>query len=72
MLYNLQFTQVFKEKNNLLRTFSQLLSVEANATKRGMTLKPRITSHCVYRYQLVCNTKIALLSQLYRTLTVCL
>ena len=50
MFYNLQFTQVFKEKGSLLRTFSQLLSVEANAsyaTKRRMTLKPRITSHCV-------------------------
>ena len=34
-----------------------------------MTLKPGITSHCVYRYQLVSNTKIALLSQLYCTLT---
>ena len=52
----------FKEKGSLLRTFSQLLSVEANATKRRMMLKPRVTSHCVYRYQLVYNTKIALLS----------
>ena len=46
--------------------------LEANASKGCLTSKSRITSHCVYRYQLVCNTKNVLLSQLYCTLTVCL
>ena len=46
-------------------------SLEANATKRRMTSKLRLKSHCVFWYQFIeCNTKMCC----YRnyTLTVCL